>query len=130
MGLRILVIEDNPANLDLMSYLLKAFGHEVQTAGNGAEGLVRAGQDPPDLIMCDIQLPVLDGFGVARALKQDPVLKRIPLLAITAFAMVGDRERVLAEGFDGCLLKPINPRTFVSEVEAMLAAGRDAARRP
>ena len=123
MASRILIIEDNAANLELMSYLIKARGYAVITAGDGSEGLDQAGAHEPDLIICDIQMPVLDGFEVARRLKQDPALARIPLVAVTAFAMVGDRDRVMAKGFDGYLPKPINPRTFVDELEGMLTSG-------
>ena len=68
---------------------------------------------PPNLIICDVQLPVMDGLEVARHVKSDPVLRTIPLVAVTALAMVGDRDRVLAAGFDGYIAKPINPETFV-----------------
>lgn len=117
---RILIVEDNPANLELMRYLLLAFGHTVTTAGDGAAGLEAARSALPDLIICDIQLPVLDGFEVARRLRDDARLGEIPLLAVTAFAMVGDREKLLADGFDGYLAKPIEPESFVGQVEAFL----------
>lgn len=117
---RVLVIEDNPANLELMAYLLRAFGHQPLEAVDGHTGLATARDAAPDLILCDVQLPGLDGYGVARALKADPVLRGVPLVAVTAFAMVGDRDRVLAAGFDGYLAKPIVPETFVKEVEAFL----------
>ncbi len=122
MGARILVIEDNPANLQLMTYLLEAFGHTVVPAHSGEEGLERAAE-LPDLILCDMQLPGLDGFEVARALSQSRSLRALPLVAVTALAMVGDRERVLAEGFDGYLAKPIEPETFVQQVETFLRPG-------
>lgn len=115
---RVLVIEDNAANLDLMTYLLKAFGHEVIVAGTGEEGVAAAGEARPDLILCDIGLPGLDGYGVARLLKADPVLRLVPLVAVTASAMVGDRDKVLAAGFDGYISKPITPESFVTEIEA------------
>jgi two-component system cell cycle response regulator len=117
---RILVIEDNPTNLELMSYLLKAFGHEVLTAADGEEGLEVVRQSLPDLIICDVQLPKLDGFGVAAQLKSHPTLRSIPLLAVTALAMVGDRDKLLAAGFDGYLSKPIDPEAFVPDVEVYL----------
>jgi two-component system, cell cycle response regulator len=117
---RILVIEDNPTNLELMTYLLKAFGHETVSAGDGQAGVEAALQAPPDLILCDLALPVLDGFGVARRLKSDGSLAAIPLIAVTASAMVGDRDKVLATGFDGYITKPISPESFVSEVESYL----------
>jgi two-component system cell cycle response regulator len=120
MGARILVIEDNPANLELMSYLLKAFGHEVLTAMDGETGLEIARREGPDLIVCDIQIPRLNGLEVARRLKSHPSLIKIPLVAVTAFAMVGDRDKVLSAGFDGYIAKPIIPDKFVPQVEAFL----------
>jgi CheY-like chemotaxis protein len=119
---RILVIEDSPINLRLMGYLLGSFGHTVLEAPDGETGLARVAEGP-DLVLCDIHLPGIDGYEVARTLKGDPVRRTIPLVAVTALAMVGDRERVLEAGFDGYLAKPIEPQTFVSQVEAFLADG-------
>jgi CheY-like chemotaxis protein len=120
MAARILLIEDNADNLELMTYLLVAGGYEVKAAQDGLDGLALARSERPDLIICDVQLPRLDGYGVARALADDPNLNRIPLIAVTALAMVGDRERVLAAGFDGYLTKPITPETFVQQIDAHL----------
>jgi two-component system, cell cycle response regulator len=119
---RILVIEDNPANLELMSYLFRAYGYGARTATDGAAGLDAARAESFDLVVCDVQLPVVDGYEVARRLKADPALRGVPLVAVTALAMVGDRERVLAAGFDGYLAKPINPETFIPQMEAYLPA--------
>lgn len=117
----ILVIEDDPNTLQLMAYLLRAAGHTVASAANGNAGLDLArAQSPPDLVVCDIQLPGSDGFEIARALKNDPQMSRIPLVAVTALAMVGDREKILAGGFDGYLSKPITPETFVRDLETFL----------
>jgi CheY-like chemotaxis protein len=118
---RILLIEDNPANLELMSYLLRAFGYTLQTAQDGAEGLASARLSPPDLIICDMQLPTLDGYEVARLLKSDPVLRTVPLVAVTALAMVGDREKVMAAGFDGYIAKPIDPEIFLRQIESIVS---------
>jgi CheY-like chemotaxis protein len=120
MSARILLIEDNAANLDLMTYLLRAFGHDVVTETDGAGGVAAAARHRPDLIICDMQLPGIDGFAVARLLKSDPLTRDIPLIAVTALAMVGDRDRVLAAGFDGYLAKPITPETFVRDIEVSL----------
>src|SRR6266542_179674 len=120
MPTRILIIEDNPANLELMTYLLRAFGHVPLTAMDGEEGLAAARREKPELIVCDIQLPGLDGHAVARAIKAEAALGAVPLVAVTAFAMVGDRDNVLASGFDGYISKPIDPETFVTHVEAFL----------
>jgi two-component system cell cycle response regulator len=119
---RVLVVEDNPASLDLMVYLLKAFGHTPLSARDGLEGIEAARRERPDLILCDIQLPGADGVEVCRQLKQDPDLQKIPLVAITAYAMVGDRERMLGEGFNGYLSKPINPQTFIADMAPYLPA--------
>jgi two-component system cell cycle response regulator len=119
---RVLVIEDNPASLDLMVYLLKAFGHTPLSARDGLEGIAAAARERPELILCDIQLPGADGVEVCRQLKQNPDLKKIPLVAVTAYAMVGDRERLLGEGFDGYLSKPINPQTFIADMSPYLLA--------
>lgn len=116
---RILIIEDNPTNLQLMAYLLGAFGHATVDAADGEAGLARAAE-MPDLILCDVQIPKIDGFEVARWLKSHPVLRAIPLVAVTALAMVGDRDRALTAGFDGYIAKPIEPETFVRQVEAYL----------
>jgi two-component system cell cycle response regulator len=107
--------------------LLRAYGHHVLTAGDGDEGLATAGRETLDLIICDIQLPTLDGFEVARRLKADVRLQRVPLIAVTALAMVGDRDKVLAAGFDGYITKPIVPRTFVNQIEAYLDRQRSGA---
>ncbi len=121
---RILIIEDNPANLELMSYLLSAYGYVALTAVDGSQGIEAARRERPDLIVCDVQLPDIDGYEVARFLKSDPVLRATPLVAVTALAMVGDRDRVLAAGFDAYLAKPIDPETFVFQMEVYLRPGR------
>jgi two-component system cell cycle response regulator len=123
MGARILIIEDNPANLELMTYLLSAFGHTVLAAEDGHQGLRAARSQHPDLIICDVQLPDIDGYEVARWLKSEPEMRSTPLVAVTALAMVGDRDRVLSAGFDGYLAKPINPETFVRQMEVFLPSG-------
>jgi CheY-like chemotaxis protein len=117
---RILVIEDNPANLELMRYLLQSFGHTVLTAADGEVGVAMVRNERPDLVLCDVQLPKLDGIGVARAVRSDPQLRDVPLIAVTAFAMVGDRDKMLQAGFDGYLPKPITPETFLNDIETFL----------
>jgi two-component system cell cycle response regulator len=120
MGARILVIEDNPANLELMRYVLGAFGHTVIAAIDGEEGIAAARREHPDLVVCDLQLPGIDGFEVVRRLNADPAFARVPLIAVTAYAMVGDRERVLAAGFDDYIAKPIEPQNFVDRIDGFL----------
>jgi two-component system cell cycle response regulator len=120
----IVIIEDTPANLELMTYLLEAFGHSVQTATDGDDGLELVRRTMPELIICDVHLPKVDGYEVARTLKSDAGLSSIPLLAVTALAMVGDREKGMAAGFDGYLYKPIEPQTFVADIDRYLKADR------
>lgn len=114
------MIEDNAANLELMTYLLNAFGHTTVAARDGEEGVQAALRANPDLILCDIALPKLDGYGVARRLKTEASLNGVPLIAVTASAMVGDRDKVIAAGFDAYISKPITPETFVAEIEGHL----------
>jgi two-component system, cell cycle response regulator len=120
MSATILVIEDNATNLELMSYVLKAFGHTALSARDGEEGIELAYRQLPDLIVCDVQLPKKDGYAIARELKSDQSLRNIPLVAVTALAMVGDRDKVLSAGFDGYIPKPIEPDTFVGLIDAFL----------
>jgi len=119
---RILIIEDNPANIELMSFLLSAYGHTPLNAPDGARGVAAARSEVPDLIACDVNLPGMDGFQVLAAIRLEPALAGVPILAVTALAMAGDREKVLAAGFDGYISKPIEPESFVAELEAFLAA--------
>ena len=117
MKTKVLLIEDNEENRYLVTFLLKAHGYEVFHAATGPDGIALAGQVCPDLILLDIQLPGMDGHEVARTLKQDPKLQSIPIVAVTSYAMVGDRDKVFAAGAEGYIEKPINPETFVSELE-------------
>ena len=120
MSARILIIEDNATNMELMVYLLRAFGYTPLAAYDGEEGVRMARSEVPDLIICDVHLPKLDGYGVVAELKKDPALRKIPALAVTALAMVGDRERLLEAGFNGYIGKPIEPDLFVAELESFL----------
>jgi CheY-like chemotaxis protein len=128
MTTRILIVEDNQTNFALMEYLLHAFGYEVLAARDGEQGISVAKRDLPDLILMDLQLPGISGFEAAARIRDASRHARVPIIAVTAFAMVGDRERVLAEGFDGYISKPITPETFVSEIEAYLPPERRAVR--
>lgn len=120
MSARVLIIEDNQTNLELMRYLLQAYGHLVVAASDGREGLLLARDAGVHLILCDIHLPKLDGFGVIRQLKADHGTSKLPVIAVTAQAMVGDRDKLLRAGFDGYLCKPIEPEFFVTQVDAFL----------
>jgi two-component system cell cycle response regulator len=122
MPARILIIEDNQANLELMVYLLEAYGHTTIRAEDGRAGVQQACRELPDIILCDIQLPDIDGYEVIRQLKDIPALLGIPRVAVTAMAMVGDRDKLLAAGFDGYIGKPIQPESLVREVEAFMPA--------
>ncbi len=117
MKLNILLIEDNEQNRYLISYLLERSGHAVATATSGPAGIEMAGRVQPELILLDIQLPGMDGYAVAQALRTEERFRRIPIIAVTSYAMVGDREKALAAGCDGYIEKPIDPQTFVSEIE-------------
>jgi len=117
---RILIIEDNPTNMQLMVYLLNAFGHTTLEAEEGEAGLAIAQHEAVDIILCDVQIPGIDGYEVVRRLKRERRLNAIPIIAVTAYAMVGDRDKVLAGGFDGYISKPINPELFTGEVEGFL----------
>src|ERR1051325_1896080 len=122
MPARILIVEDNPENLDLMTYLLEAFGHTVLKAMDGEAGVQVARSERPDLVLCDLQLPKLDGFEVAGQIRNSPELSKVPLVAVTAYAMRGDHDKVLAAGFKGYITKPIVPEEFVSQAEEFLRA--------
>jgi CheY-like chemotaxis protein len=121
MPARVLVIEDNRPSLELMAYLLRAFGHTAIEAVDGEAGLEALRRERPDLVLCDIELPRMDGFALARSVKADPETRRIPLVAVTALAMVGDRDRALRAGFDAYMTKPIEPEIFVRDIENFLS---------
>ena len=118
---RVLVVEDNPINRDLLEYLLRALGFEPVSAVDGLAGLETARRERPDLVLCDIHMPGLDGIEFARRMKADPALAATPLVAVTALAMVGDRDRILAAGFDGYIPKPIDPTRFLDELRPFIA---------
>ena len=113
---KILIIEDNEQNLYLETFILQKHGHEVVQATNGELGIALAAQTSPDLILLDIQLPKMDGYSVARELRKNPTLANIPIIAVTSYAMTGDRERILEAGCTTYIEKPINPDTFHLEI--------------
>lgn len=117
----VLVIEDNEQNLYLMKYLLESNGYRAKLARDGAEGIAAARAEPPDMILLDIQLPTLSGHDVARALKANGALSRIPIVAVTSYAMPGDREAVMAAGCTGYIEKPIDPSAFIGQMEKHMA---------
>jgi two-component system cell cycle response regulator DivK len=117
---KILIIEDNEQNLYLESFILQKNGHEIVQARNGEEGIALAVETSPDLILLDIQLPGMDGYTVAEELRKNTEISMIPIIAVTSYAMAGDRERILAAGCTGYLEKPINPDTFHTEITQFL----------
>ena len=120
MKKQILIIEDNEQNIYLTTFILENHGYRVIQARDGKEGIAKASGGGSDLILLDIQLPGMDGYEVARRLKGDPETGSIPIVAVTSYAMPGDREQVLAAGCDGYIEKPINPDTFISEIERFI----------
>ena len=124
MTTKILVIEDNEQNLYLVTFVLEKHGYEVVAARDGQSGIELAEKVKPALILLDIQLPVMDGYAVARELRRNPALAETPIVAVTSYAMVGDRERTLEAGCTGYIEKPINPDTFITQVEQHLSDKR------
>lgn len=122
MSPKILVIEDNEQNIYLVTFILENNGYEVYQARDGREGIELAKQIIPALILLDIQLPIMDGYEVVRELRKHKQLMEIPIVAVTSYAMVGDRESALAAGCTGYIEKPINPDTFMEEVVSYLGA--------
>jgi len=118
---RILVVEDNEVNMRLASIILVSAGHEVLSACDATAGMAAARGDAPDIVLMDIQLPGLDGLHAVRQLKSDSTTAAIPVLAVTAFAMKGDRERFLAAGFDGYLAKPYRSGDLLEAIAQALA---------
>jgi CheY-like chemotaxis protein len=116
----ILVVEDNKASSDLMAYLLRSAGHTVMTCSDGADAIAIAGHDHPQVIVMDLQLERMSGLEAAAVLAADPELRAIPRIAVTAYAMVGDRDRVLKAGFQGYIAKPIEPTTFAAQIKAFI----------
>lgn len=119
---RILVVEDNTANMELVCYLLAFNGYTVLQARDGAQGLEMAVRHRPDLIVCDLQMPLLDGYQVLSRLRENPATAGVVIVAVTAFSMPNDRQMVMTAGFDGYLSKPIEPENFVGQIEAFLPA--------
>jgi two-component system cell cycle response regulator DivK len=117
---RILVVEDNPLNLKLVRDVLQFAGYDVIEAKSGEEGLRVAQQDPPDLVLMDLQLPGIDGTETLRRLRQGSLGRDVPVVAVTAFAMAEDRERASLAGFDGFVEKPISVRELPGQVEAFI----------
>ena len=118
----ILLIEDNEQNSYLTTFILESNGYTVVTAQDGMTGIACAQSLVPDLILLDIQLPMMDGYAVAAAIRNIEALNAVPIVAVTSYAMVGDREKCLAAGCNGYIEKPINPETFLDEVTHFIVA--------
>jgi two-component system, cell cycle response regulator DivK len=126
MAVRILYIEDNPQNMRLVSKMLKIGGYEMIEAVDGLTGVSVAQREKPDLILMDINLPDIDGLEATARLKSDPSTARIPVVALTANAMHGDRERFIASGCDGYLAKPVTKNELLNTVAHFLSVKQSA----
>ena len=117
---KILVVDDDPRNLRLAVTMLEQAGHKVLSAAGGAEGVEAALAHAPDLVLMDVQMPGMDGVAALKRLRTEPRTAALKVAALTALAMKGDRERLLAEGFDGYLEKPIRYQEFLASIAALL----------
>ncbi len=120
-GSLILAVDDHPPNLALLAHLLALHGYAVATATDATEALVAIGKERPHLILMDLQMPGIDGFELTRMLKANPKTADIPIIAVTSFAMAGDRERALAAGCDDHVAKPIDTRTLPLKLAEFLS---------
>ena len=118
MKLKALIIEDNEQNMYMLSFLLENNNYEVLQAFNGIDGIKAAREGSPDVILLDIQLPEMDGYQVARALRKCNDLDHIPIVAVTSHAMVGDREKAMEAGANGYIEKPVDPDNFIQKMES------------
>ena len=125
---KILIAEDNPVSRELLREMLSVTPHQVVEARDGREALTKMAEFDPDVVLLDINMPVLDGLGVIHEIRGDPRFSRRPVMAITAFAMKEDRDRILAAGFDAYMSKPIEMSALLDEVERLveIGAARDA----
>ncbi len=122
---RVLVVDDTEANIHLMRFILEKNEFEVIEARNGTEGVKLAVQEKPDLILMDIQLPDIDGLEATKRIRASDANGNIPIIALTSYAMAGDRERSIAAGCTGYISKPIDVKTFIIEIEKYLSIPQD-----
>jgi two-component system, cell cycle response regulator DivK len=120
MKTKVLIIEDNEQNMYLLTYLLESENYEIFQAYSGNEGINTANEVLPDIILLDIQLPGIDGYTVAVKLRENEKLKNTPVIAVTSYAMPGDKEKAIESGATGYIEKPINPDTFISQMKSFL----------
>ena len=117
---RILIVDDQPMNVDILKTRLAVHGYELLTATDGAEALAIASARQPDLILMDIQLPIIDGYEAARRIKANPTLQHIPIIAVTSYALSGDDVKAFAAGCDAYVAKPFSPRALLAKVREYL----------
>ena len=117
---KVLVVEDNDNNMYLMRFILNQLGHAILEARDGASGVEMAKREKPDVILMDIQLPVMDGYTATRKIREDEALKEVPIIAVTSYAMAGDREKTLEAGCTAYVEKPIDPASFIKVLEKFL----------
>lgn len=126
MGARILLVEDDAINLELLDFLVSDAGYETLLARDGMEGVEQARREQPDLIIMDILMPRMDGYEAAREIRRIPELQDTPMIAVTALAMAGDREKIEQAGFDGYISKPIQIKYFLEQIESYLRSRSEA----
>jgi len=118
----VVFIDDEPDNVGVVQFVLQFHNAKMRTAENGPKGLELLRAEKPTFLLLDIQLPVMSGWEVLETIRKDDQLKDLPVIAVTAHAMFGDKEKALKAGFDGYITKPISPMTFVSEIQSILQA--------
>ena len=121
MSKRILLVEDTEDNRQIVRDLMESVGYELLEADDGAAGVAMAAEHRPDLILMDIQLPVMDGYEASRRIKADPALRHIPIIAVTSYALSGDEDKTRAAGCDGYVAKPFSPRELLAMIDEFLA---------
>jgi two-component system, cell cycle response regulator DivK len=121
MSKRILLVEDTEDNRQIVRDLMESVGYELLEADDGAAGVAMAAEHRPDLILMDIQLPVMDGYEASRRIKADPALRHIPIIAVTSYALSGDEDKTRAAGCDGYVAKPFSPRQLLAMIDEFLA---------
>jgi len=130
MTMKLLIAEDDPASRELLREILEAQGYQVVEAEDGQTALRRIEEENPDLVLLDIQMPKLDGLAVVRRLRQHPRLNSLPVVAVTSYAMRGDREKALAAGFDTYLTKPIDVAAMRKTIEQLLSPAKNPTSQP
>jgi CheY-like chemotaxis protein len=127
--IKVLVAEDNAVNRELLRELLELRGYTVLEACDGQEALQMVEQTQPELLLLDVGMPVMDGLAVIQRIRENPRLAKLPVVAVTAYAMGGDQEGIFSSGFDGYLSKPVNPSSLAQELDRLLTKGCPAANR-